>query len=133
MWKSSDFFSWVSPYFPLIQQLVGLGLLYDLLDLQKRHLVVLLQGFSFAIYQAGTKSCHSSNPLLVQALINFTVGSVLWYFVGYSLSFGPSQEVSPKLPSFYFLLYLSCVPSIGYTKRNASFFYYCFVGLNRQS
>ncbi|KAJ7376436.1 hypothetical protein OS493_034713 [Desmophyllum pertusum] len=55
-------------------------------------LFVALQGFSFAIYQTGTRSCRSSNTLLVHALINFTVGSILWYFVGYSLSFGPSQK-----------------------------------------
>lgn len=57
-------------------------------------LLVALQGFSFAIYQAGARPCHSSNlhVLFVYAVINFTVGSILWYFVGYSLSFGPSQN-----------------------------------------
>jgi len=51
-----------------------------------------MQGFSFAIYKAGTRPCHLSNQILVHALINFAVGSLLWYFVGYSLSFGPSQK-----------------------------------------
>ncbi|KAK2557231.1 Ammonium transporter 1 [Acropora cervicornis] len=32
------------------------------------------------------------NLLLLHALINFVVGSILWYFVGYSLSFGKSQK-----------------------------------------
>ncbi|XP_022788411.1 ammonium transporter 1-like isoform X2 [Stylophora pistillata] len=51
-------------------------------------------GFSFTLYQASTRPFNSSNvhALFVYALINFTVGSILWYFVGYSLSFGPSQK-----------------------------------------
>ncbi|XP_078346978.1 uncharacterized protein LOC144632254 isoform X3 [Oculina patagonica] len=68
---------------------------YPVTRLRKTHFTELLynfQGFSFAIYQAGTRPCHSSNPVLVHALINFTVGSLLWYLVGYSLSFGPSQK-----------------------------------------
>ena len=52
------------------------------------------QVFSFAVYQAGTRPYSTLNLLLVHALVNFVIGSVLWYFVGYSLSFGFSQKVS---------------------------------------
>ncbi|XP_068675146.1 uncharacterized protein [Montipora foliosa] len=53
---------------------------------------VAFQVFSFAVYQAGTRPYSTLNLLLVHALINFVIGSVLWYFVGYSLSFGFSQK-----------------------------------------
>lgn len=68
---------------------------FKVVILIKWSFLILLQGFSFAIYQAGARPCHSSNlhVLFVYAVINFTVGSILWYFVGYSLSFGPSQNV----------------------------------------
>lgn len=68
---------------------------FKVVILMKWSFLILLQGFSFAIYQAGARPCHSSNlhVLFVYAVINFTVGSILWYFVGYSLSFGPSQNV----------------------------------------
>lgn len=53
---------------------------------------VAFQVFSFAFYQAGNRPQGTINLLLLHALINFVVGSVLWYFVGYSLSFGISQK-----------------------------------------
>ena len=52
-----------------------------------------LQGFSFAVYRAGTRPYNSWNPLLVHTLINFAAGSILWYSVGYTISFGTSQRV----------------------------------------
>ena len=54
------------------------------------------QVFSFAFYQAGNRPQGTINLLLLHALINFVVGSVLWYFVGYSLSFGISQKVGSQ-------------------------------------
>lgn len=68
------------------------GSLADATWLSITTVLVAFQGFSFAIYQAGIRPCHFLNPLLAHALVNFTVGSILWYCVGYSLSFGTSQK-----------------------------------------
>jgi len=75
-----------------------------------------LQGFSFAIYKAGTRPCHLSNQILVHALINFAVGSLLWYFVGYSLSFGPSQKVRLSAKSFLLLFKQNDVHLLGLSR-----------------
>lgn len=72
--------------------------------------LVAFQGFSFAVYQAGTRPYSSWNPLLVHTLINFAAGSILWYSVGYTISFGTSQRgLIGSLDGAFFLgVYNNC-------------------------
>lgn len=56
-------------------------------------LLALLQSFSFSLFYHGTsRNSKSLNRIFHMVLLNFILGSVLWFAVGYSMVFGHSQQ-----------------------------------------